>query len=464
MASTWSTHSWDYHRQKYSHVGDCSVPVFFMTELTDMFSRLGGFCDLDKPQTSAGSDADIDEVENLVYDAMLQLLEIASKVQEKTHSDILPGSESHEHLLLEVAALGNNLSSWSARLPPLLRWSPENAKRAPSLYFVMHQQFHTTQALLHGPYGQYGEALQGQYSASSVEQPNEAYSFVPLARSIAFKHALKVAQIFAFHRTRFGQSQFGLFSLTHAATASLVLIANASLGENSSERLLTLQRIRTLLEELKQMSLVYQPAKMMTAVMEHYMENTGVDFNSLPISDSSSTPFTESSNGVSARRPSEHDQETASQCNKKRHISNRGSSTLTTPSSANAAVVFHPPSRPEISASHARSEAEVEDFEILGNDTAGNHAHIADEESCNALKSTTLHVSDNAIETFLWTEVSIEPPLGDGGAQIPGLAEFSPSFLLRESSDDGTRLQSLGNDFGDVFLGYQGENFENTTW
>ncbi|KIX98584.1 uncharacterized protein Z520_05885 [Fonsecaea multimorphosa CBS 102226] len=427
-----------------------------ISQLTDMFSRLGGLSELGRVQKPASSA--IDETENMVYNAMLELLEMASKVQEKTHSDIPPGSDSHGNLLVEIAALGNKLNSWSARLPQEIRWSPENAEKAASLYFIMHQQFHTTQALLHGPYGQYGEALQGQYSASGakpVEESNDAYSFVPLARSIAFKHASKVAAIFAYHRRRFGQSQFGLFSLTHAATASLVLIANASLDENAKERLSTLQRIRALLEELKEMSLVYQPARMMTAVIEHYMQNTGVDFDSLPILDSSLSPFSDSSS-VSARRPGEHDPDDNHQFNKKRQTSNDSAS-------VHAMAAPQQQSRSDAFVSRIRNGAEDEDFEALGDHIAKTNVHHANEDGWNPLESTSsLQDLDNPTDSLLWTEASIDPlPSSNAVGNVQSCARFSPSFFFCGDASNSPRTQVLENDFGDVFLGYQGEGFGN---
>ncbi|OQU94851.1 Fungal specific transcription factor domain-containing protein [Cladophialophora immunda] len=423
-----------------------------MSQLADMFSRLGGLCGLDRLPTLA--QPAMDETENMLYEATLELLDIASKVQEKTHSDIAPGSDTHGNLLVEIAALGNSLNSWSARLPPQIRWTPENAEKAPSLYFIMHQQFHTTQALLHGPYGQYGEALQGQYCASEskpLDQGNDAYSFVPLARSIAFKHALKVARIFAYHRMRFGQSQIGLFSLTHAATASLVLIANASLNENVTERLSTLQRIKTLLDELKEMSLVYQPARMMTAVIEHYMQNTGVDFECLPVAGSSMSPFSETSS-LSARRPSEHDPETVRQFNKKRQTSGC-SSTVAPIDTSRQKGIF------DVFTSGGQTEVETEDFEVLGHDISGTHVSITDEIHWNPLESTSLQNPGSTMETFLWPEASVEPPTSHAGEETQNFAKFAPPFLFCESPGNGAPRGGLGNDFGDVFLGYQGEDF-----
>lgn len=149
------------------------------------------------------------------------------------------------------------------------------------------QQFHTTQVLLHGPYGQYGEALQELYGGTGEVEarspPNESQSFLPLARSIAFKNATMVVQIFASYRARFGRVQHGIFSLTHAATAILVLTADATLNERPGGQGDTLQRVRLLLNELRDMALFFQPAGMMTTVMEHYLRNIGVDLSVLPL-------------------------------------------------------------------------------------------------------------------------------------------------------------------------------------
>jgi hypothetical protein len=295
---------------------------------------------------------------------------------------------------------------------------------------------------LHGPYGQYGEALQdrhGGLEVNTVDSAREAHSFVPLARSIAFRHALKVTQIFAHHRARFGKGQFGLFSLTHAATASLVLTANASLNDNVGERKSTLQSIRTLLDELTEMSLVYQPAKMMVSVMEHYIQNTGMDFSGLPMTDPSLTPVSPSS-GVFARRPSEHDPDYASQSNRKRRNTNNDWSSISNiPFSVEAGNAFPPPTRPNDFTSHAHGE-------ILDNGIPGIHDHPASENGWNALGSTSLHnISDYGMEPCLWPGDSIQPPLGGStGAQIPIFAHFSPSFLLNDSFDHDTRHESFG--------------------
>lgn len=125
---------WSLYQGRPTSIKNSDIEV---SQMTDLFSRMGNFGDSEELQRSARRDMGVDEVENLVLDAMLELLEMASKVQEKTHSNHLPGMSSDENALVEIAALGSNLNSWSARLPPQIRWSAENAKTAPSLFFIM---------------------------------------------------------------------------------------------------------------------------------------------------------------------------------------------------------------------------------------------------------------------------------------------------------------------------------------
>lgn len=291
-----------------------------------------------------------------------------------------------------------------------------------------------------------------------VDAQSEVHSFVPLARSIALKHALKVVEIFAHHRARFGKGQFGMFSLTHAATATLVLTANASLDKNVSDRNLTLQRLRTLLEELTEMALIYQPAQMMVSVMEHYLQNTGMDLSGLPTTDPILTPASSSGRSF-ARRQNETDHDAASESSRKRRNTNNERSTIPDIpiSTAPAGELEHhlPPIGPNEfnSHEHGHVEAEGEDFEVLDIGVAGR------ESGWNALDSTSLHnIPDNRMEPCLGTGDPLEHAAGSiTGDAIPNYGRFSPSFLFNDSSDQDDCHQDYRNNAGDVFLGYHGE-------
>jgi hypothetical protein len=78
-----------------------------------------------------------DDLRGQISDALLELSELNSKIQEIAQPRLTPGTIADENRLIEVAALDMKLKSWYTALPSRLTWTPENVKQAPRLFFMM---------------------------------------------------------------------------------------------------------------------------------------------------------------------------------------------------------------------------------------------------------------------------------------------------------------------------------------
>ena len=81
------------------------------------------------------------------------------------------------------------------------------------------------------------------------------------------------------------------------------------------------QHVKVLLDEFSEMASVYQPAKMMTAVMVHYLQHTGIDLSVSSTLNSGLTP-TSASGASKDRRANGHEPDHAMETQKKRQKSN----------------------------------------------------------------------------------------------------------------------------------------------
>lgn len=72
-----------------------------------------------------------------ILDALLGLMELSTGIQEVAQPRLTPGTIADENRLMDVAALDTKLKSWSSTLPRRLKWTPENVKKAPGLFFMM---------------------------------------------------------------------------------------------------------------------------------------------------------------------------------------------------------------------------------------------------------------------------------------------------------------------------------------
>lgn len=149
------------------------------------------------------------------------------------------------------------------------------------------QQFHVSQIILHGPYGHYEDAvgIEAQPSHLCGQRANDPSNISPwqlLARSITMNAAIKIVQGFASYRQKFGTCQTSVFSLQQGGTVFLTLMCNIKVCKEEGKRNWMLIYLYMLMEQLQEMSEIYNPAKIMCGVVKHEMEQLGIDFNQLP--------------------------------------------------------------------------------------------------------------------------------------------------------------------------------------
>lgn len=172
--------------------------------LTKKFERLGT-CRPAGPEKS---------METMIYEALLDLMELAGKITENMdpHRSQTAMSDPHTAIdrnqYIRMAALDREFSSWYARLPEQLLWTPNNIATAPVSFFLLHQQYHSSLILLHRPFALYED------QAGNENEPDDHFS--TLSRTVCTKHAIRVARIYWQHRQRFDTKQIFITGMQHA--------------------------------------------------------------------------------------------------------------------------------------------------------------------------------------------------------------------------------------------------------
>jgi len=157
-------------------------------------------------------------METMIYEALLDLMELAGKITENMdpHRSQHAASDSHtavdRNQYMRMAALDREFSSWYARLPEQLRWTPANIATAPFSFFLLHQQYHASLILLHRPFALYED------QAGNESGPDDHFS--ALSRTVCTKHAIRVARIYWQHRQRFDTKQIFVTGMQHAVCSN----------------------------------------------------------------------------------------------------------------------------------------------------------------------------------------------------------------------------------------------------
>lgn len=182
----------------------CDLEIY---QLTTQFARLGA-CLPSGPEKST---------ETLIYEALLDLMELAGKITENMdpHRSLQQSADTHtavdRNQYLRMAALDREFSSWYARLPEQLRWNPTNIATAPFSFFLLHQQYHASLILLHRPFALYEDQASSENGSAG---PDDHFS--ALSRTVCTKHAIRVARIYWQHRQRFDTKQIFITGMQHA--------------------------------------------------------------------------------------------------------------------------------------------------------------------------------------------------------------------------------------------------------
>ena len=197
-------------------------------------------------------------LETEIYEALIDLMEIAAKLTGDMHSDPL-SSETGAYFV--AATLNHHLRDWYGRLTPRLKWAPEAVEQAPLSYFLLHQQYHTTFILLHRPFTTRARA---EVAADGEEKIVDVV--LEASRKVCFDHAIEVARIFGIYCQRFDIRTMFVTGMQHAATAALAIVEGMSLKSSygHAEPLLHLQ---CLAEALHAHAVAYLPAKRMSDLL-----------------------------------------------------------------------------------------------------------------------------------------------------------------------------------------------------
>ncbi|KAF1978720.1 hypothetical protein BU23DRAFT_563628 [Bimuria novae-zelandiae CBS 107.79] len=224
--------------------------------LSKQFERLGT-CRPVGPEKS---------LETQTYEALIDLMELAGKITENM-DPLKQNTESIDrNQYLRMAALDREFSTWYARLPEQLRWTPANIATAPFSFFLLHQQYHSSLILLHRPFAMYDDQSSQGYEGNG---PDDHFS--RLSRTVCTKHAIRVARIFWQHRQRFDTKQIFVTGLQHAGTAATALVAALAFIKNETDRNNNMQYLECLSAALNDMAVTYQPAERMAIVLRAVM-------------------------------------------------------------------------------------------------------------------------------------------------------------------------------------------------
>ncbi|OAP61730.1 hypothetical protein AYL99_03933 [Fonsecaea erecta] len=258
-----------------------------------------------------------EDLHGQILDALLELAGLSSRIQALSQPRLTLEIIADEDRLIDVAALDAKLKSWYSMLPPRLKWTDDNVRDAPRLFFIMHQQFYVAQLNLHGGYGRYEDALGVETGKSHgygrAEGDSSNVSAVQhLARSITMKAAIKIALAFSTYRKRFGACETSIFSLQQGGTALLALMSTTKVSKEAGSRTAALHHLYMLTEQVREMSEVYSPAEVMCRVAKHEMERLDIDFSDLPTPphtpvDSMSPPTVNPARRPISQNPSDSD-------------------------------------------------------------------------------------------------------------------------------------------------------------
>ncbi|KAK3710795.1 hypothetical protein LTR37_010019 [Vermiconidia calcicola] len=231
-----------------------------------------------------------------IYEALLDLMEIAGKIVEntehrKTHNSVQTPDQS---AYFRMAALDREIHNWAAKLPAELRYTEQNRASAPYSFYLLHQQYHAVLILLHRPFARYVD----ENSPETEEVTALDSHFSRASRGICTKSAVAMARIFWHHRQRFDGKQIFCIGMQHAGAAATALIAALAYIPDTNDRTNNMQYLEVLQAAMQDMAHAYQPAERMAAVLNAVM----IELRGGPMSPAKT--FSSTSSTIPARRSS----------------------------------------------------------------------------------------------------------------------------------------------------------------
>lgn len=229
-------------------------------DLSEKFDRLGT-CN------SAGEERN---QETQIYQALIELMELAAKITEFMDKVSNKGSSIDRLVYVRMSALDRELEKLYARLPPSLQYTAENVKTAPFSFFLFHQQYYSATILLHRQFARYDDLMdspdeEGLGYRDSVAAASHQST---LSRATCTSCAGRIAQIFWQHRQRFDTRKIFCTGLQHAGNAATALVAAIASSDDRIANDKNMRYLECLTAALKDMAESYQPAERMASVLD----------------------------------------------------------------------------------------------------------------------------------------------------------------------------------------------------
>lgn len=207
--------------------------------------------------------------ETRVYEAFLRLMDLLEPLCETVRK-----SATSTDGYFRIAALDRELDDWYAKLADDLKWTETNIVNGPPSFFLLHSQYHTALILLHRPYVNY-EDIPGPSQSQHARhcKSEQSNHFTLLSRTVCADNAKRVASIFKSYRSRFNIAQVFVTGLQHVGAAATALMAEIVSYPNVSECSEIIGHLDYLKQTISLMSQTYQPAAMMSSVVEHFLKD-----------------------------------------------------------------------------------------------------------------------------------------------------------------------------------------------
>ena len=200
----------------------------------------------------------------IIYESLLRLMDLVGQLCDLEIKR--PGKTTDDYF--KVAAVELELTKWIRELPPELHWTQGNIETMPASFFLLHSQYHVALILLYSPYIKNKDFRRDQ--ASSAKQGSQS-RFLACSREICVENSKRVASIFQQYQKRFNLKQVFVTGLQHVATASTALIVEIMNNRDAQVRKDLLPCLANLQNVMEQMAETYQPAILMSSVIDRIL-------------------------------------------------------------------------------------------------------------------------------------------------------------------------------------------------
>ena len=155
-------------------------------DLSEKFDRLG----------TCGSGGEEQNLETQIYQALIELMELAAKITEFMDKVSNKGTNMDRLVYVRMSALDRELEKLYARLPPSLQYTAENIKTAPFSFFLFHQQYYSATILLHRQFARYDDLVDSP-DDEGINYRDSAHAS-SLSRATCISAAGRIAQVSSF--------------------------------------------------------------------------------------------------------------------------------------------------------------------------------------------------------------------------------------------------------------------------